>query len=107
MIYMDATLPFGLRSATIIFTALADGLEWILHQRGIPYIAHYLDDFITLGAPGSDQCSSNLSIMFNTCTELGIPLASNKTAGPTTCLTFLGIEIDSATLELRLPQKKL
>ena len=73
MIYVDTTLPFGLHSAPIIFTALADGLEWILHQRGIPYIAHYLDDFITLGATGSDQRSSNLSIMFDTCTELGIP----------------------------------
>ncbi len=59
-IYVDATLPFGLRSAPIIFTALADGLEWILHQRGIPYIAHYLDNFIKLGAPNSDQCSSKL-----------------------------------------------
>ena len=45
--------------------------------------------------------------MFTTCAELGIPLASHKTAGPTTCLTFLGIEIDSAALELRLPQEKL
>ena len=81
MIYVDTTLPFGLRSAPIIFTALVDGLEWILHQQGIPYIAHYLDNFITLGAPGSDQCSSNLSTMFDTCMELGIPLASHKTAG--------------------------
>jgi hypothetical protein len=45
--------------------------------------------------------------MFDTCKELGIPVASHKTAGPSTCLTFLSIEIDSAALELRLPQEKL
>ena len=28
--YIDKTLPFGLRSAPLIFTALADGLEWVI-----------------------------------------------------------------------------
>ena len=31
----------------------------------------------------------------------------NKEQGPTTCLTFLGIEIDSVTAQLRLPSDKL
>ena len=42
--YVDAMLPFGLCSAPKIFTAVADGLEWILRQRGIRHIDHYLDD---------------------------------------------------------------
>ena len=29
-VYVDTTLPFGLRSAPKVFTALADVLEWIL-----------------------------------------------------------------------------
>ena len=33
-VYMDAALPFGLRSAPLIFTALADGLQWVLQQPG-------------------------------------------------------------------------
>lgn len=28
-VYVDTTLPFGLRSAPTIFTAVADGLEWM------------------------------------------------------------------------------
>ena len=94
-------------SAPLIFTALADALAWILEQRGVSYIAHYLDDFITVGAPNSDQCAGNLSILFEACAELGVPLAPHKTAGPTTCLVFLGIEIDSVAMELRLPRDKL
>ena len=106
-VYIDLSLPFGLRSAPIIFTAVADGLQWIIEQRGASHIAHYLDDFITVGAPNTDQCYVNQQIIFETCRELGIPLAPHKTVGPTTCLIFLGIEIDTIALELRLPQETL
>ena len=33
--YMDITLPFGLRSAPKIFTALTDAVEWIVKEKGI------------------------------------------------------------------------
>ncbi len=37
----------------------------------------------------------------------GIPVASQKTEGPTTTLTFLGILINTHTFELQLPRDKL
>ena len=55
--YVDAMLPFGLCSAPKIFTAVADGLEWILRQRGIRHIDHYLDDYVTFGPAGSPECA--------------------------------------------------
>ena len=79
----------------------------MLEQRGVSYIAHYLDDFTTIGPPNSNQCFRNLHIITETCRELGIPLAPHKLVGPTTCIVFLGIEIDTITMELRLPQDKL
>ena len=36
-----------------------------------------------------------------------MPVTTNKVAGPTTTLMFLGIEIDSIKQELRLPQEKI
>ena len=39
--------------------------------------------------------------------ELGVPLAAHKCMGPSTCLVFLGIEIDTIAMEFRLPQEKL
>ena len=42
---LDAALPFGLRSATKIFSAVADALLWIMHDRGLTSGIHYLDDF--------------------------------------------------------------
>ena len=34
-LFCDATLPFGLRSALIIFSAVADALQWIVKSRGV------------------------------------------------------------------------
>lgn len=41
------------------------------------------------------------------CRELGIPMAADKTEGPVTQLTFLGIEIDTVAMEARLSAEKL
>lgn len=105
--YFDRVLPFGLRSAPFIFNCLADALEWIAIQRGVRPVHHYLDDFFLAGAPDSDQCARHLHTLTSLCATLGVPLADDKKVGPTTCLEYLGILLDSAALEARLPQDKL
>ena len=45
--------------------------------------------------------------MLDLCTSLGIPIALDKLEGLDTAITFLGIEIDSKSQELRLPAEKL
>ena len=105
--YVDGALPFGLRSAPKIFTAIADALQWIMRQNGVSMVEHYLDDFITMGPPGLTVCRQNLERILSTCEELGVPLAEDKLEGPTCCLTFLGIEVDTQTGMLRLPAEKL
>ena len=103
-LYVDPMLPFGLRLAPKIFNALADGLEWHLRHQGICNIFHYL---IVVGPPHSSECAEALAIMTHACSTLGVPLAEHKREGPTSCLTFLGIEVDTASSQLRLPEDKL
>ena len=105
--YVDGVLPFGLRSAPKIFTAVADALQWAMVRSGVSAVEHYLDDFITMGPPGSQECRVNLDRILAVCAELGVPLALDKLEGPTTKLTFLGIEIDTEAGVLRLPEEKL
>ena len=38
---------------------------------------------------------------------LGVPIAEHKRNGPTTCLVFLGITIDTLEGELHLPEEKM
>ena len=106
-IYINCALPFGLRSAPKIFSALVDGLMWIIHSKGHELSLHYLDDFLLLGPPGSPACAEALHTTRQLCEDLGIPIAEEKTEGPTTTLTFLGITIDIHAQQLRLPQEKL
>ena len=95
-------LPFGHRSAPIIFSAVADALEFIIRRKGVEEIGHYLDDFIVLGPPGSSLCQSYLDKSLETCDEVGFPVADGKMEGPATVIPFLGIEVDTDKLELRL-----
>ena len=95
-VYVDPMLPFGLRSAPKIFNALADGLEWYLRHLGVRYVFHYLDDFLVVGPPASPECAEALAQLNSACARLGVPIAEHKREGPTTCLTFLGIEVDTS-----------
>ena len=104
---MDKALLFGLRSALLIFTALADCLQWIMQRRGADPLFDYLDDFLTVGRPQSVQCASNLQIMKKACSDTGTPIEPDKCEGPATVLGFLGLELDTEKLEMRLPQDKL
>jgi hypothetical protein len=102
--FIDTELPFGLRSAPKIFfcfrrcTSLARGAAWQLH---------YLDDFLLMGPPGQADCATALETAYDTCRQLGVPVAAHKTEGPATQLTFLGIQVDTHAMSLSLPRDKL
>ena len=106
-IYVDKVLPFGLRSAPKLYNAVADALLWILtNSDGVDGL-HYLDDFLVFGAPDSQQCGEALRRALAWCACLGVPVASRKTEGPSTRLTFLGIVMDTLSMALSLPPSKL
>ncbi|KAL5471327.1 hypothetical protein EMCRGX_G029431 [Ephydatia muelleri] len=105
--FMDTVLPFGMRSAPKIFNAVADALEWVCRNEGVQEALHYLDDFMVFGAPDSSECSDYLLILRSVFWRLGVPIAEHKTAAPSSKITFLGVEIDSQQLTLRLPEEKL
>ena len=84
----------------------ADGLEWYIGHLGVRYVFHYLDDFLVAGPPTSPECADALVLLDRACAQLGIPIAEHKRESLTTCLTFLGIEVDTVSGQLRLPADK-
>ena len=82
-------------------------LAWCLHCQGVRFILHYLDDFVILGPPGTQEARCAMEITQQFLSSAGVPIAHNKMEGPATSLTFLGILIDSVRFELRLPTDKL
>ena len=106
-LFVHTALPFGLRSALIIFNAVMEALAYIMRRDGIKEIDHYIDDFSLVGAPESKACQEDLDTALEICNRLGFPVAEEKTEGPATLVTPLGIELDSVHLQLRLPLEKL
>ena len=109
--YVDPMLPFRLRSAPKIYSTVADALEGMLRQAGVCHSRrHYLDDFIVLGPPGSAACQEALDTLATLCRKQRVTSPTgppHKQVSPTTCLVFLGIEVDSVAGQLRLPADKL
>lgn len=105
--YIDRALPFGLRSAPKIFSAVADMMTWALYRAGITLVSHYLDDFLILVPPVSGDGVELRALALSTFAHLGVPVSAHKTAGPDRVITFLGIEIDTNAGRLRLPEVKL
>ena len=106
-IYIDTVLPFGLRSAPKIFSAVADAVEWIALEQGVSLLMHYLDDFLTMGRANAQECATNLETIKSICAFLGLPLKVEKVEGPLPVLVFLGIILDTIKQELRLPPEKV
>ena len=106
--YYDSCLPFGASSSCSIFEAFSSALEWVARYKyNIEHIIHILDDFLILDPPQNNQCNAKLSAFLHMCSELGVPIKHEKTEYATTCITFMGLELDSAHMEARLPQDKL
>ena len=104
---VDGALPFGLRSAPKLFTAVADAFLWMMGREGIVHAMHYLDDFLVAGAPDSMECRVAFEASLSLCDQLGFPVAPHKVEGPSSRLTFLGILIDTVADTLSLPPEKL
>ena len=68
---------------------------------------HYLDGFLLMGAPHTEEAVMALSSPLNVLDHLGFPVATHKTEGSSHCITFLGIVIDTKDFELWLPVDKV
>ena len=71
-VFIDLALPFGLRSAPKIFSAVADALQWILIQEGVKTVLHYLDDFIFISGSLA-EANYQKETLISTCQTLGVP----------------------------------
>src|SRR5882672_3003007 len=100
---------FGGKSAPYIFNLFVEALHWII-QRHIPgRLRHYLDNFIPIFKPSMSTHEANVAISWikDTAKALGLLFQPKKTVRPTTHLEFLGLELDSESMEARLPTDKL
>ena len=53
-------LTFWLTISPQNFTALVDAPMWIMYNQGVPAAIHYLDDYLIIGDPHTQECSQAL-----------------------------------------------
>ena len=104
--FTDNCLCFGLKCAPWLFTQLTEFVIRAMNSRGFYNVFGYLDDFLAMGNTESD-CRQALDVLANLLLYLGFDLATEKIVNPSTVVKYLGLEIDSIEMELRLPQDKL
>ncbi|XP_060562711.1 uncharacterized protein LOC132722259 isoform X1 [Ruditapes philippinarum] len=105
--YIDKALPFGASVSCKTFEKFSTFLEYVVKQRLTSGgLIHYLDDF--LGADRSFTLCRAAMDIFKTCMDdLNVPLADEKTEGPNKIMVFLGIELDTDKMQIRIPIEKI
>ncbi|XP_030834399.1 uncharacterized protein LOC115921248 [Strongylocentrotus purpuratus] len=105
--YFDRCMPMGCSVSCAVFERFSSFLQAccrrIASSQGI---LHYLDDFFFVGR-AADECAHLMRCSRAMCDRFGIPIADEKTEGPVQVITYLGLEIDSTELQVRVPKEKL
>ena len=107
--FLDMCLPFGLRSSPGIWERFSTAFEWILRHCGpstVAEVVHYVDDYLS-GAATRDECMRVLTTILSRCRDLGLPVAHDKLVGPATAVPFLGVTIDTVSMQAKLDSDRL
>ncbi|MCG7866997.1 MAG: hypothetical protein JAY74_11590 [Candidatus Thiodiazotropha taylori] len=106
--YFDKAMPFGCSIACRTWELFATFLEFnVASHSELGRLLHYLDDFLFGGRKGTNQCASIMAVFEQQMNVLGVPIAREKTEGPVTKICFLGLEIDSVEMVIRIPREKI
>lgn len=103
---IDRKMPYGARGPPIIFHRISQAIKRMMARRGYKNIVAYQDDFLVIGS-NYEECYQVWTIMQTLLKSLGFKINEKKLVPPTTCLVFLGIQIDTVACELSLPADKL
>ena len=71
-------LTFWLQISTQYLLSSGGCIAMVDAAIGVMWVAHYLDNYITLGPPRSLVCQSNLDTMLMPCRRAGYPSCSSK-----------------------------
>ncbi|KAL9963440.1 hypothetical protein ACROYT_G026951 [Oculina patagonica] len=104
--FVDNRLCFGVSCAPAIFNRLSNAIVRMMARRGFQSVVNYLDDFLIIGNTHA-ECQQGLITLIRLLHLLGFNVSWKKVVSPSQRVTFLGIELDSTTMSLRLPSDKL
>lgn len=105
IVYIDKCMPFGCSIACSTFEKFSSFLHWQKNCNN-PNIINYLDDFLFAGSGNILHCAQLAASFQTLCNQFGIPINTDKTQGPTTNLTFLGLGIYTVSQTILITEDK-
>ena len=97
-------LPFGLRTAPLIFNLFNEIIHWIMQLKGYN-LCHYIDDFLLILSPESLMIHTVVNDFSEVCDIMGFMIEQRKNKEGT-LIDFLDLEIDTMTMKTHLPPDK-
>lgn len=70
-------------------------------------MSHILNDFFFIGPRDALECRNELTYFLYICRKIWVPINMSKTQSPSLKIIIKGIEIDSLTMQARLPIDKV
>ena len=103
--YFDIAPPFGCRSSSMACARTTNAVVHLLNDSGY-FVLCYLDDFI--GVESSyDKALEAYQACLKLLSFLGLDVSSKKCIKPTQNLIWLGYNIDSKRMIIKIPKDKL
>lgn len=102
--YQFTRMIFGLSTAPAIWQYAMDRVCDYLRSIGLN-VSVYLDDFLLISDSRSSS-DAQLALLYEELASLGLTVNKKKTLGPSQSIHYLGLEIDSVKMELRVPDYK-
>jgi hypothetical protein len=105
-ILFDVRLPFGSCHGPMVFHRLSQGVKRMMAKRGYHNIVVYLDDFLCV-EDSFEKCRETQLVLISLLITLGFQISWKKVLGPTKCIEFLGVTINTTMCIASLSETKL
>ena len=102
----DNRLCMGLSSAPFCFSKMSDFVVRVFDKMGVSRCVNYLDDYCIV-SDSVEQGRMDQRLLMRVLRHLGFDISFKKLSSPSTTTRFLGIEIDTVDMCLRLLADKL
>ena len=102
-LFLDGSLPFGFRLGSGIFERSSDAIRFIMKKHNHNALLNYIDDLVYIGLPS--KIHQSYQFLLSLLKDLEV--SDSKLVPPSTCVTCLGIQVDTVNKTLSIPEEKL
>ena len=104
--FVGKCLPFGAAISCSHFQWFSNAMSHLVKFHTKKENVNYLDNFL-FAALLKFACDFQMQTFLDICKDISFPVSMEKTFWGTTCLTFLGLLIDTVSQTVSIPKEKI